>query len=223
MSYATTAFPRLTAHPDGVRIIALSAAIGLNLAMLLVAMRPLSANLIRLIPPPSVTLTWHSPPPAVPPPPALPQLQPLQKTVPQITPTVPVKTIAAVEPSTFSKPMPAVAIVPTVSHAITAPVVAPVSTAPAETTLAYLQAPAPIYPTQARRMHMQGTVVLRVRVDASGHPLDVQVESSSGYPVLDRAARLQVLQHWRFQAAEVDGHAVSAWARVPINFNLRNR
>lgn len=72
-------------------------------------------------------------------------------------------------------------------------------------------------------MHMQGTVVLRVRVDASGHPLDVQVLSSSGYAVLDRTARLQVLQHWRFQPAQIDGHAVSAWARVPVNFSLHDR
>lgn len=223
MSYATVALPRLTAHPDGVRIVALSAAISLNLVMLLVALRPLAAQLIRpAAPQPPLTLIWHSPPPELPPPPALPQLNPLPHVVPNVSPAVPVKTVEVAEPSTFSKPMPPAVSVPHTITAITANVVTPARTSPAETTLAYLQAPAPIYPTQARRMHMQGTVILRVRVDTSGHPLDVQVENSSGYPVLDRTARLQVLQHWRFQPAEVDGHAVSAWARVPVNFSLHD-
>jgi len=47
------------------------------------------------------------------------------------------------------------------------------------------------------------------------------VERSSGYALLDRSARAQVLAGWRFQPASVGNHAVRAWARVPVSFDLR--
>jgi protein TonB len=72
------------------------------------------------------------------------------------------------------------------------------------------------------RMHMQGTVLLRVLVDESGKPVDVVVDQSSGYAMLDKSAREQVLSSWQFQPAVVNGHAVKAWARVPVSFILQD-
>jgi protein TonB len=94
--------------------------------------------------------------------------------------------------------------------------------APVEATLAYVVAPAPKYPAQAIRGHMQGTVTLRVLVDEAGKPLDVVIESSSGHDLLDHAARDQVLAKWRFQPAQSNGQKVRAWARIPVTFDLRN-
>ncbi|MGA7437905.1 MAG: energy transducer TonB, partial [Luteibacter sp.] len=94
--------------------------------------------------------------------------------------------------------------------------------APVEMSLAYVAAPAPKYPQQAIRGHMQGTVTLRVLVDESGKPLQVVVESSSGHRVLDDAARNQVLGSWRFQPAVQNGQHVKAWARIPVTFDLRS-
>jgi protein TonB len=71
-------------------------------------------------------------------------------------------------------------------------------------------------------MHMQGTVLLRVLVDETGKPIDVVVEHSSGYSVLDRSAREQVLSSWLFQPAIMDGRAVKAWARVPVDFVVQD-
>jgi periplasmic protein TonB len=88
--------------------------------------------------------------------------------------------------------------------------------------LTYLRAPPPHYPTYARRARMQGTVILRVLVDAGGHPVQVQVEHSSGHPVLDRAARRQVAAKWLFKPAQVKGQATPAWALVPVQFRLRS-
>lgn len=220
MSHAI-AFSPQHLHPDTVRIAALSAAIALNLGMLLVATRPFTTNLIRPAPLPTPTLTIHSDPVPVPPQPAPPQLKPLPHRAPMVVPRVPMVTP---EPSTFVKPAPLA--IPVSTRPVTAAVVrvtAPTGPATPDATLAYLDAPPPTYPMQARRMHMQGTVMLRVLVDASGHPQQVQVMDSSGYPLLDRTARMQVLQHWRFHPAMVDGHAASAWARVPIHFDLRVR
>lgn len=220
MSYAV-AFPTRRSHPDAVRIAALSAAISVNLCLMVAALRPLASDLIRPAPEESVpTLRFEDAPKPVLPAPALPTIKPLPHRTPIAAPTVPVP---SVEPSTFSIPAP-----PTVSQPLApvAPSIAPATPVtsadvPHQVTLAYLEAPLPVYPTQARRQHMQGTVILRVRVDASGHPTDVEVEQSSGYPLLDRSAREQVLRRWRFQPARQGGHAVGAWGRVPIHFNLR--
>ncbi len=69
---------------------------------------------------------------------------------------------------------------------------------------------------------MQGTVLLRVLVDETGRPVQVEIAHGSGYLVLDRSAREQVLARWRFQPAIVNGHAVRAWASVPVSFVLNN-
>lgn len=75
------------------------------------------------------------------------------------------------------------------------------------------------YPTDALRRHEQGTVILRVLVDADGKVLTVEIETSSGSPRLDRAAR-DAVKSWSFNPAKHGGVALSAWARVPVSFNL---
>ncbi|HBJ99252.1 MAG TPA: energy transducer TonB, partial [Delftia acidovorans] len=51
---------------------------------------------------------------------------------------------------------------------------------------AYLNNPAPNYPAISRRMGEQGTVTLRIFVDAQGLPQKIEVSKSSGYDRLDR-------------------------------------
>ena len=65
---------------------------------------------------------------------------------------------------------------------------------------AYLDNPAPAYPSLARRMGEQGKVLLRVRVNAGGQAEDVQVKTGSGHPRLDEAA-LSTVKQWRFVPA----------------------
>ena len=69
---------------------------------------------------------------------------------------------------------------------------------------------------------MQGTVLLRVLVDETGRPVQVEIERGSGHALLDRSAREQVLAHWRFVPAMANGHAVRAWAQVPVSFVLHD-
>lgn len=89
-----------------------------------------------------------------------------------------------------------------------------------EARAAYGYSPAPPYPGTAMRRGLQGDVMLRVRVDAEGRVLAVEVERSSGHRELDRAAERQVRERWRFQPAQREGRAVSSWVRVPISFRL---
>ena len=57
-------------------------------------------------------------------------------------------------------------------------------------------------------------------VDTLGNPVSVEIVSGSGHRVLDRAAREQVLRHWRFVPAMRDGRPVPAIGRIPVVFTL---
>jgi protein TonB len=219
MSSAGLAVVRREHHPDMVRVAALSAAITLNLAALVFALRPLAPQIAEAIDSVKPTTIQIIQPPKQPPPPPDIVVKPLTKPVPITTPVhVPViqkmsPPIAMVTPTTEPSHNAQPATPPST--------VTPPSIAPGIVSLAYRASPLS-FPTQALRMRMQGTVLLRVLVDENGRPVDVVVEHSSGYPLLDKSAREQVLASWQFQPAEMDGHAVKAWARVPVNFVMQD-
>ena len=221
MSSASLAVSR-RAHPDPARIAAMAAAMALNLAVIVIATRPITPAQLQavrqLAPPALIRLIQPRPEPPPPPPVAMkPLLHPpvLPLAHPRPLPVTPPVTIASVA-------------MPDVTPAPVTPTIAPpdVSTpgtgtgTPVEASLAYRSAPLS-FPPQALRQRMHGTVMLRVLVDPTGKPIDVVIEQGSGYALLDRSARQQVLAGWRFQPALVDGKAVRAWARVPVTFDLR--
>lgn len=221
MSSAGLAVVRRAHHPDmdiG-RVAALSAAITVNLAALVFALRPLAPQIAEVFksPSPTVVDVIARPPPPPPPPPIV--LQALPKPVPV---TVPVHI-----PVVQHAPPPVVSTPPTTepSHnavpATPPAVAAPPAIAPGVVSLAYRSSPLR-FPAQALRMHVQGTVLLRVLVDENGKPVDVIVDHSSGYSLLDKSAREQVLAGWTFQPAVINGHAVKAWAQVPVSFVLQD-
>jgi protein TonB len=84
----------------------------------------------------------------------------------------------------------------------------------------YVRAPAPVYPNESSRKRERGTVVLRVLVDASGRPAQIQLERSSGYARLDSAARTAV-EKALFRPYEVNGVAQPAQVLIPIEFTRR--
>ncbi len=79
--------------------------------------------------------------------------------------------------------------------------------------------PPPEYPRLARWRGWQGTVLLGVVVDEKGRPLEVMIEKSSGYPLLDRAAR-KTVRGWSFIPASRGRRPVRARIIVPIRFVL---
>ena len=95
-----------------------------------------------------------------------------------------------------------------------------IDSAPVFAQLSADRSPAPPYPRAALQRRLTGTVTLRILVGTSGEPLEVSVENSSGHRVLDEAARKFVLARWHFVPAQQGGVAISAYARVPINFTL---
>jgi protein TonB len=87
-------------------------------------------------------------------------------------------------------------------------------------TVEYVRPPAPVYPRESSRRREFGTVLLRVLVDPSGRPAQIQVERSSGFERLDLAARSAV-EKALFRPHEVDGIAQAAQVLIPIEFTRR--
>lgn len=77
----------------------------------------------------------------------------------------------------------------------------------------------PTYPAAALRVREEGTVLLRVEVDATGRPVSVEVQRSSRSRDLDRAAR-DAVQQWTFEPAIRDGRPASSTVTVPVDFSI---
>jgi len=162
-----------------------------------------------------------APPP--PPPPEPPKVQPqvAKAPVPQrAAPQVPVVQQAPVDdgPPTAN----------TVQVATPAPP-APVAAAPAPPPpepvteprgfAGYKNNPPPEYPSLAQDRGLQGQVILKVRVLASGKPEAVTVDKSSGHKILDDAA-IKAVTAWSFDPAKRGQTPIDGWVKVPLNFKL---
>jgi TonB family protein len=73
--------------------------------------------------------------------------------------------------------------------------------------LALLESPRPPYPRISLRLGEEGTVTVRIHVDAEGRVSSVDVLQSSGFERLDEAA-CQGVRSWRFEPELRDGKAV---------------
>ena len=80
--------------------------------------------------------------------------------------------------------------------------------------------PKPPYPVIARRMGLEGVVLLKVQVQPDGSVAQVQLSRSSGFSLLDDSAIKTVQEYWRFLPARLGGEAVESWVEVPIQFVL---
>jgi TonB family protein len=76
----------------------------------------------------------------------------------------------------------------------------------------------PEYSDQARNAKWQGAVLLRVMVDETGVPQDIQVVRALGLG-LDQKA-IEAVQKWRFKPGMKDGKPVAVSANIEVNFRL---
>jgi protein TonB len=199
--------------PHATRPFAMALTLSLNLAIVLFALLPSTPHTIHAPPPQSLFAVLQPPPPT--PPPTVPTLHVVKQVA---APSIRVAT-------THAAPI----VVPALQTlAPIAPLTTTISTTGTSTTsasdsnatIAYETATPPAYPIQALQAGVQGTVMLKVLVGPAGKPLQVMIERSSGSRILDDAARRHVLAAWRFHPAIRDGHAIEAWAVVPVRFNL---
>lgn len=146
--------------------------------------------------------------PAPTPQPRKPELKPL--------PLAPVAQADEAPVALTSVPEPVVAAKPDIKTAeAEAPVTEP------DYMASYLNNPPPSYPLAARRMGLQGKVVLNVEVLAEGVSGQVNVRQSSGHNMLDNSA-LRTVKSWRFIPARQAGRAITRWFKVPIQFSLKD-
>lgn len=80
--------------------------------------------------------------------------------------------------------------------------------------------PAPLYPAEALAAGVQGRVVIRATVLATGNVGEVALAESSGFASLDQAALAAVI-HWRFEPARRRGQAIPYEVLVPVRFSIR--
>ena len=145
-----------------------------------------------------------------------PKPQPLPKAVASPDPapaTAPTGTLDP-EPTAPARPTPA----PTAAQAST-DTAAPAAIVMPSSSAAYLNNPRPSYPSISRRMGEQGKVMLRVFVNAQGQPEQIQIQQSSGFDRLDKAA-VDAVRRWKFTPGSRNGVAEAMWNIVPINFVL---
>ena len=75
----------------------------------------------------------------------------------------------------------------------------------------------PVYPPEAGRARIEGTVVLMALIGTDGSVKDVRVES--GLPILAQAA-IDAVKQWRYKPYMIGGEPVEVDSRITINFTL---
>ena len=181
-----------------------------------------------VIPAPTPEPPRPRPEPAPRPPPPKPRPAPVARprpVTPSPTPAPPVRPqeaiVAAAPPMAEAPPVPAPATAPP-----PAPPPSPPPPVQARTGVSISASYAasnrpPVQPARSLRNNEEGRVVLRVLVQADGTAGEVQVRTSSGFPLLDAAAS-NAVQSWRFNPATSEGKPVAEWYLVPIIFKLSN-
>lgn len=76
---------------------------------------------------------------------------------------------------------------------------------------------APDYPQMARIAHIQGDVLLRIRVDKEGRVADEK--AVRGHPILIQSA-LDAVKNWQYKPVIVNGQPVEILAQVLISFHM---
>jgi protein TonB len=77
----------------------------------------------------------------------------------------------------------------------------------------------PVYPSEAARRGQGGLVVVLVHVAPDGHAEAADIERSSGYPLLDNAARDAIIT-WQFRPAIENGVPVQSQIPITVDFKL---
>ena len=119
---------------------------------------------------------------------------------------------------------PAAPVAPAVAIKAPAAVAAPTrveAIEPPHFNVAYLNNPRPAYPPIARKLGLEGLVLLRVDVSAGGTPEKIIVAQTSGTSLLDEAA-MKAVQGWTFVPARRGDTPIAHPVEVPIRFQLKN-
>lgn len=147
--------------------------------------------------------------------PPLPKPAPLPLPKPKPKPVLKVDVPVAVTANTVAQPTPVPEKTPPVK---VEPPPEPVVQAPRVEAKSRDNSP-PEYPSAARRMGQQGTVMLEVFILANGTVGEVRLKTSSGYSRLDEAA-IDAVKRWRYTPAMRGNTPIDYWYTQPVKFVL---
>jgi len=136
------------------------------------------------------------------PPAPVPVLSTTPLTSPPLAPPPPVAVAAASPALAFALPVPGpVRVVTTAQAASSSQAASAVQNVPVQTLVfgqgEGRQPPLP-YPPAAILQHQEGTVLVRLNVDADGRVTSAEVSSPSRWPLLNETALRMVRDHWHF-------------------------
>jgi TonB family protein len=98
---------------------------------------------------------------------------------------------------------------------------APVRISPEDAEARIVKQGAPLYPPLAEAAHIQGNILLHIKIDETGVPSVLSVVS--GHPMLALAAA-DAIPRWRYRPIEVNGKPVAAVTFVRVRFgNPKNQ
>jgi periplasmic protein TonB len=149
---------------------------------------------------------------------------------PKIKDTLPPPNVVLVDPTKVDVPPPVVNVVrDSDAHPITNVAPTP-NTGPVNPPVRIIAAQpiigthtTPDYPPLDARLGHEGTVELKLTINEWGAVVAAQVERSSGYESLDRAAAEWVKAHWLYHPATRAGDGVPSTADVAVSFRLTDR
>lgn len=139
---------------------------------------------------------------------------------PAVAPPVTAPTTApttATTTATTSTPLAAQATAPSPGAESARPSATPVDLP--SSALRYLIEPKLNYPRVSRELGESGMVQLRVQIDEQGHPRQIQLAKSSGFPRLDQEA-MRAMNAARFQPRIVDGVPRAVTTTATLGFDL---
>lgn len=200
-------------------------------------------SLASVAPASSIRVTMVAPPPPPPPEPPV-EIQPVPPTPQVMTTANAQRTVAVEKPKPLPKPIPLpkpkpkpvphtpppeVTKVEPAPPAVTPAVPAPSGASdkllelpaagPKDVQTVGCRVPAPEYPRGARRLRLQGNVVVRMVIDTNGRIQTATIARSSGNEELDDAARKAVMAASCAPYME-NGRAIAVRAAQPVSFRL---
>ena len=138
--------------------------------------------------------------------------------LPPLLPVAPIlvstEAVAPVGPASVPAPSPVEGLAAAPAAPVAAP--RPVAFIPP----AFLERVEPAYPPRARRAGIEGVATVRVRLDAAGAVLAVELVQASGSRLLDEAA-LAAARASRFAPATREAAAIASEALATYRFELR--
>ncbi len=81
--------------------------------------------------------------------------------------------------------------------------------------------PSPVYPQRAVDSNIEGVVLIKVDIEATGTPSNFTPQESDSNPLLVAAA-MESLKQWHFVPATRDGQPVSSSMTVRVRFELQD-